>query len=129
MTGIHTGTLLGIDLTTVERRPSGCALLDASGALVSVCKLATDEDILGLVRARRPAVVAIDSPLGLPTGMDCLEESCGCESVHPFKGRAGERELISLGISLYLTTKRSTSSRWYTAPWHWPGRCMAWARR
>ena len=100
-------TLMGIDLTTGPSRPSACALLDASGALVSLRKLTTDEEIVDLVREHRPAVVAIDSPLGLPKGMDCLEESCDCESVHSFKGRAGERDLISLGINLYVTTKRS----------------------
>jgi predicted nuclease with RNAse H fold len=107
MTSVDTATCLGIDLTSVETRPSACALLDASGALVSMCKLATDEEMMDLVRDQRPAVVAIDSPLGLPKGMDCLEESCSCESVHPFKGRVGERDLIRQGINLYVTTKRT----------------------
>lgn len=111
MTGTKIPTLLGIDLTSSESRASACALLDASGALDSVCKLATDEEMTELVRDRRPAVVAIDSPLGLPKGMDCLEESCGCESVHSFKGRSGERDLIRQGINLYVTTKRTIIKR------------------
>ena len=100
-------TFAGIDLTTKESRPSACALLDDSGAMVSACKLRTDDEMLALVRERRPAIVAIDSPLGFPKGMDCLEETCPCQSVHGFKGRVCERELIAQGINLYVTTKRS----------------------
>jgi|TARA_B100000315_G_C14587517_1_gene593880 predicted nuclease with RNAse H fold len=98
---------LGIDLTTTEQKPTACALLDASGALASVDKLRTDDEMVALVREASPSIIAIDSPLGLPLGMDCLEENCDCQSVHEFKGRRGERELIDEGINLYLTTKRS----------------------
>lgn len=52
--------------------------------------------------------MAIDAPLGLPLGLDCLEEEgCLCQSVWPQKGRSGERALSSRGISCYYTTKRS----------------------
>ncbi len=98
---------LGIDLTTREQIPTACALLDPSGALASVDKLRTDDEMLELARNVSPSIIAIDSPLGLPLGMDCLEETCECQSVHPFKGRKGERELIAEGINLYLTTKSS----------------------
>ncbi len=98
---------LGIDLTTKEQKPTACALLHPSGSLSTVCKLRTDDDIVEVARRSFPSVVAIDSPLGLPLGMDCLEETCECQSVHPFKGRQGERQLLAEGINLYLTTKRS----------------------
>ena len=98
---------LGIDLTTKEQRPTACAVLDDQGALVSVTKLSTDDEMVALVQAHKPAIIAIDSPLGFPEGMDCLEEDHDCQSVHPFKGRVGERELLAEGISLYVTTKRS----------------------
>ena len=105
--GVSPGCVVGIDLVSSERRPTACAVLDSGGALVSVFKKITDADILDMVRECAPRVVAIDSPLGFPKGMDCLEECHDCRSVHPFKGRLCERELVLRGISLYLTTKRS----------------------
>jgi predicted nuclease with RNAse H fold len=98
---------LGIDPTSSEKRPTACALLDASGALARLAAVKTDADILALVSEWRPAIVAIDSPLGFPKGMCCLEESCACQSVWPLKGRACEPELARRGIPLYFTTKRS----------------------
>ena len=98
---------LGIDLTTSEARASGCALLDENVSLIHLAAHKTDADILALAKKWRPSLVAIDSPLGLPTGMCCLEESCSCQSVYEFKGRVCERELLSRGISLYITTKKS----------------------
>lgn len=98
---------VGIDLTTKEERPTACAVLDRQGALVEVVKLSTDDELVALVEGHRPAIVAIDSPLGFPEGMDCLEEDHNCQSVHPFRGRVGERLLLAEGISLYVTTKRS----------------------
>jgi predicted nuclease with RNAse H fold len=59
------------------------------------------------VRRFRPAIVAIDSPLGFPRGMCCLEDSCPCESVYDFKGRTAERELLRSGVRLYITTKKT----------------------
>ena len=97
----------GIDLTTREDRPTACALLNTAGELVSVDKFRTDDEMVELARDGSPSIIAIDSPLGLPRGMDCLEETCGCKSVYPFKGRTAERELIAEGINLYVTTKRS----------------------
>jgi crotonobetainyl-CoA:carnitine CoA-transferase CaiB-like acyl-CoA transferase/predicted nuclease with RNAse H fold len=98
---------LGIDLTTKEQKPTACAILDEQGALVSVTKLSTDDEMVELAETHRPTIIAIDSPLGFPEGMDCLEENHDCESIHPFKGRVGERQLIAEGIGLYVTTKRS----------------------
>ena len=103
--------VVGIDLTSSESKSTACAVLDSSGALMALTKLLTDTEIIEFVREHRPAVVAIDSPLGLPRGMDCLEEAHDCESVHSFKGRQCERELMSAGIPLYFTTKRSIIKR------------------
>ena len=61
-----------------------------------VAKL-TDSDV---------SVVAIDSPLGFPKGMCCLEDSCPCKSLDG-NGRLAERELSKMGISSYYTTKRT----------------------
>ena len=101
------GLFLGIDPTSSEAKPSACAVLDGDGALVALELLRTDAELLELAERHRPDIVAIDAPLGLPTGMDCLEETCSCASVHEFKGRICERELLARGISLYITTKRS----------------------
>ena len=98
---------LGIDLTTKEQKPTACAILDEHGGLVSVTKLSTDDDMVALAEANSPPIIAIDSPLGFPEGMDCLEEDHDCRSIHSFKGRVGERQLIAEGIGLYVTTKRS----------------------
>jgi len=40
-------------------------------------------------------------------GLDCLEETCPCQPLSPFKGRACERELAKRGIPCYFTTKKS----------------------
>lgn len=99
--------ILGIDLTASERKPTACAALDARGSLAHIGFERTNADILALARNHGAALVAIDAPLGYPSGMCCLETACNCESVHAFKGRACERELIRQGIRLYITTKRS----------------------
>ena len=98
---------MGVDLTLGETRPSACAVLDADGALDHLAMLNADSDIAALAHVKGVSAVGIDSPLGLPKGMCCLEEDCGCRSVHPFKGRVCERELLARGIALYVTTKRS----------------------
>ena len=106
-TSISTARVIGIDLTSSESKPTACAVLDSNGAFLSVVKKTSDADIVNFARECAPVVVAIDSPLGFPKGMDCLEESHACRSVHPFKGRLCERDLVNMGISLYITTKRS----------------------
>ena len=98
---------LGIDPTCSETKPSACALLDSEGRLAHLTTLSANTDLLALAEEWRPSVVAIDSPLGFPKGMCCLDEGCPCRSVHKFKGRVCERELLARGISLYITTKRS----------------------
>ena len=97
----------GIDLAMSPRRPSAFAVL--SGCLESFCLylLRTDSDILAAVDLHRPLIVAIDSPLGLPRGLCCLEEDCSCYPESEAKGRVCERELARRGIPCYYTTKRS----------------------
>ena len=98
---------MGLDPTSSEKKASGCAVLDSNANLLHLSAVKTDDDILGLVERYKPDIVGIDSPLGYPTGMCCLEESCSCESVHEFKGRRCEKMLSAQGISLYYTTKRT----------------------
>ena len=101
---------IGIDLTMTEWKPAGCAVLDSGGALAWLSKNTTDASIVELAVRHFPAVVAIDSPLGFPKGMDCLDIRHHCESVHDFKGRACERDLRRARkpqISIYTTTKKT----------------------
>ena len=99
--------ILGIDLTASEKKPAAYALLHPSGHQATLGFLRSDHDILALAAYSHPQVVAIDSPVGFPKGQCCLEESCSCASVWPFKGRVCERELAARGIGSFYTTKRS----------------------
>jgi predicted nuclease with RNAse H fold len=98
---------IGIDLTTSHKKKTACAVLDAELHLQDRMLLGSDEEIMAFVEAHRPALVAIDAPLGLPLGLCCLEETCSCQPVSPRKGRQCERQLSALGIGCYYTTKRS----------------------
>lgn len=106
--------VIGIDLTVSEWKPAGCAVLDSGGALAWLSKNTSDVSIIELAARysprHAPAVVAIDSPLGFPKGVDCLDPRHACESVHDFKGRACERDLRRARkpqISIYTTTKKT----------------------
>ena len=103
-------TYLGLDLTTSEKKASAYAMLDDNGRLVDCGKLRTDAEIRKWALGQGAAVLGIDCPLGLPAGLDCLEEDCPREDCSPRsarKGREAERELAKKGISCYFTTKRS----------------------
>ena len=99
--------LLGIDLTASERRASAFAVLDEGGCLLDIGFARADEDILNAVRKVDASLIGIDSPLGLPEGYCCLEESCSCGPVAGGPGRSAERALARVGIPLFWTTKRS----------------------
>ena len=98
---------LGIDLTSSEKKPTACAVLDSACHLRYAGFQRSNEDILALVAEHRPSIVAIDAPLGFPRGTDCLEEGHGCRSEWPFKGRLSDREVIRRKISIYVITKRT----------------------
>ncbi len=99
--------LVGIDLTSSERKATACAALSPEGSLHDLGFVVTDDDIAASCSRHRADVVAIDAPLGLPQGMHCLEEDCPCRPASTRKGRACERELAAMGIPLYFTTERS----------------------
>ncbi len=98
---------LGIDLTSVEAKPSACLGLDRELHLIYSGFLHQDSDILGVVSRYGFEVVAIDAPITLPAGLCCLEEGCSCQPTAGVKGRSCERELARLGIPCYFTTKKS----------------------
>ena len=100
---------LGIDPTTSESKPSGCAVLDGSAALIYVGRVSTDAEIISLSQRWSPEVVAIDSPLFLPRGLCCLDEDCShpCCNVWAGEKMVAERELYRQGIRLYWTTRKT----------------------
>jgi uncharacterized protein YprB with RNaseH-like and TPR domain/predicted nuclease with RNAse H fold len=89
--------VVGIDLTGSEVRPSGWALLQ--GELVLTGTMLSTEEILERTLACAPTLVSIDSPLSLPAGRDCTEDSCDCRS-HGIT-RECERTLKRRGVNVY----------------------------
>ena len=100
---------LGIDPTSSESKPSGCAVLDGSAALIYVGSVSTDAEIISLSERWSPTLVAIDSPLFLPRGLCCLDEGCSHPCCNDWAGekRVAERELYRQGIRLYWTTRKT----------------------
>lgn len=84
-------SVIGIDLTAGDKA-TGIAFLN--GFEVQTCSLTTDEQILAFIRDRKPGIVSIDSPLGLPGGGDTIDPAAGIV-------RVAERDLASIGIPAY----------------------------
>lgn len=83
--------VVGIDLTA-GNKATGVALL--KGFVVETCSLSSDEDLLTYIRKRKPKIVSIDSPLGLPGGGDSVNPKAGIV-------RVAESDLASVGIPAY----------------------------
>lgn len=98
---------LGIDLCNHPTRPWAWATLGEDRSLREAGWVEGRPGAQALALRLRPSVVAVDAPLGLPLGMDCLEPSCPCQPTSGLPGRACERELAHQGIGLFFTTKRS----------------------
>lgn len=98
---------LGIDLSASPNRPSACALLDGDARLLNMASFMTFEELQGLLGTHKPSLIAIDAPLSLPLGLDCLEEDHPCASSLDQKGRTSEQELARMHIGCFFTTKRS----------------------
>ncbi|GBD11643.1 hypothetical protein HRbin23_01314 [bacterium HR23] len=96
---------LGLDPAT--RSPWAWAILGDDRALLDAGRVGGRQDALALALRLRPVVVAVDAPLGLPQGMDCLEPNCPCRPTTGLAGRSCERELARRGVGLFFTTKRS----------------------
>jgi histidinol phosphatase-like PHP family hydrolase/predicted nuclease with RNAse H fold/dephospho-CoA kinase len=84
--------VVGLDLTASKVKPTGAAVLD--GMRVKTCSLESDEDIMAFIAETKPAIVSIDSPLGLPGGGSEISDSAGIM-------RVAEYDLNSVGISAY----------------------------
>jgi histidinol phosphatase-like PHP family hydrolase/predicted nuclease with RNAse H fold/dephospho-CoA kinase len=87
----HGSRVVGIDLTAGDK-PTGVALLNEF--VVDTCSLVSDEELLDYVRKHQPAIVSIDSPLGLPGGGDIVDPNAGIV-------RVAEYDLASVGIPAY----------------------------
>ena len=98
---------LGIDLSATPKRPSAYALLDEQANLVYLDQFSMFEELLAFLEVHRPSLIAIDAPLSLPLGLDCLEETHPCPPTMNHKGRAAEQELARMHIGCFFTTKRS----------------------
>ncbi len=83
--------IVGLDLTAGDKA-TGVALLD--GCNVETCSVFSDEEILAFVQKHQPAIVSIDSPLGLPGGGESIDPSAGIV-------RVAEQDLASIGIPAY----------------------------
>ena len=97
---------VGVDLTA-GRRPTDLAGLDRAGRAVEFAAVGSDEDLLRALARLGARVVAVDSPMGLPAGLCCLEETCSCAPLGKGTGRSAERALAARGISCFWTTKRT----------------------
>jgi histidinol phosphatase-like PHP family hydrolase len=66
--------IVGIDLTAGDK-PTGLAVLN--NLSVETSSALSDDEILAYVSTHRPAIVSIDSPLGLPGGGDAIDPKAG----------------------------------------------------
>lgn len=71
-------TVIGVDLRSRPRYPTGLAVLGLDRRLRQLAVVRTDEEIEAAVERWRPALIAIDAPLGLPEGRCCADTACEC---------------------------------------------------
>lgn len=88
---------IGIDLTGSEKRSSGFCILREKEAYLA--PLNSDDEIISETIKANPNVISIDSPLGLPKGRCCAEDSCDCRKFGIL--RECERILKGRGINVY----------------------------
>ncbi len=97
---------VGVDLTA-GKRVSDVAALDLAGQRVAFATALTDDDLLRVLADFGARVADTDSPMALPSGLCCLEESCSCAPSDGAVGRSAERALMKRGIPCFWTTKRT----------------------
>jgi uncharacterized protein YprB with RNaseH-like and TPR domain/predicted nuclease with RNAse H fold/dephospho-CoA kinase len=97
-TAAETQTVVGIDLTGSESRPSGWAVLRGPEATTDM--LASDDEIVASTVAAGAAIVSIDSPLSLPSGRIRVEDDDPGREQFGIMRRC-ERELKRRGINVY----------------------------
>ena len=100
-------TVLGIDLSASNKKPSTYLALDDGGEVSGLGSFKANDELVSILDHHSARLVAIGAPLSLPSGLCCLEESCSCSLVEGRKGRVAEEELASKGIGCFYTNKRS----------------------
>lgn len=90
-------TVVGIDLTGNELKPSGWAVLSGNCAITK--PICTDDELIQESLKYNPKIVSIDSPLSYPEGRDCSDPNCYCRKYGIT--RYCERLLSSFGIGVY----------------------------
>jgi len=94
---------IGIDLTGSEKRNTGfCILKDKEAYLAPIND---DDDIISKTINAKPTIISIDSPLGLPKGRCCADDSCECRKFGIT--RECERILKRRGINVYPSLIKS----------------------
>ena len=99
---------MGVDLKTTTRQRSSLAVVDSESRIVHMGYFSEDGELIQALERYQPQLIAIGSPLSLPTGLCCLEANCECRMDFPEnKGRQAEVELARMGISCFFTNKKS----------------------
>ncbi len=88
---------VGIDLSGSEGKGSGFCILQGNQAHIELVK--TDDELISKTVSANPTVISIDSPLSLPKGRDCEEDTCECRRYGIT--RECERILKKRGINVY----------------------------
>lgn len=105
---VNTTILFGVTLRISPSHPSSLAVLNHQSQLVHLAPFNTDPELLQLVGTYQPTLIAIGSPLCLPTGLPDLEPSSNTRAAPPEnRGRQLERELSSIGIPCFFTSRGS----------------------
>ena len=100
--------ILGVDLRASPNRPSTVVALDQDSTIAFMDSFDEDDELAEMARAHKPDLISIGAPLGLPSGLCCLETTCSCTFALPQrKGRLLELELSRMGISCFFTNKGS----------------------
>ena len=89
--------VVGIDLSGSEKRTSGICILQGEKAHLSMAR--TDEEIISKTINAKPEIISIDSPLSLPKGRCCANDTCECRKYGIV--RECERILKRRGINVY----------------------------
>ncbi|ARN82808.1 ribonuclease H-like domain-containing protein [Methylocystis bryophila] len=93
-----TATIVGIDLTGSDKRPSGICTL--KGSIAETSMVATDEEMISIVVKANPDIVSIDSPLSLPRGRIRVTDDDPGRTEYGIM-RICERTLKRRGINVY----------------------------
>ena len=99
-------TYFGLDFAS-PGHTSGYCVLDATGALLDIGLAGDDAEIIALIERSGARMVAVDCPLGLPAGLDCLDPAHSCTATSPKGFRESELAVRALGYGLYFTTKKT----------------------